>query len=301
VNPGSALALEARLRKNGFRGAVLSNPEFLREGASLTDFDQPERRVIGGSDDDAVQSLAELYNFGDAPLIRTDATSAELIKVAVNAALALRVSMANEIATVALTLGADVETVLKGVGSDSRIGPKFLEPGIGFGGSCLPKDLLAFRAAAAAAGVPTHTFDGAANTNYERIDALVTSVAQLPRVKRGATICVAGVGFKPGTDSIRDSRGIALVQALRKHGFAVVVLDRLAENNARRALDGSIRYLDSFQEAVAQAAVIVAVHPVDPALLAQAGDTFVIDALGRLLPLERAARTIPVPAGLARI
>jgi UDPglucose 6-dehydrogenase len=202
VNPGTATMLREHRAERGASGAVLVNPEFLREGTALWDFDHPSRRVAGGSDAASLQKLEDLYSFSDAPFLRTDATTAEVIKMAANAALAVRVSMANEIAHIADAAGASPEAVLAAIGSDPRIGPDFLQPGIGFGGSCLPKDLSAFRAAARRVGVPAPVFGGAESTNDFAIERLVERIAELSGIAENRnghapTVCIAGVGFKP--------------------------------------------------------------------------------------------------------
>jgi UDPglucose 6-dehydrogenase len=280
VNPGTTRALADFLAGKGMPTTVLANPEFLREGTSLQDFDHPDRRVIGGDDQASLRRLAALYDFSDADIIVTDAASAELIKLASNAALAARVSMANEIAHLASAAGADVQMVLDGVGRDPRIGRQYLQPGIGFGGSCLPKDLDAFRAAAADRGVKVAVFDGASETNDEAIERLVRNTRDLVGQNDSARVAVVGLGFKPGTDSVRRSQSMRLVRRLIGEGWDISVLDPIAERSARRELNGEVRYLETFEEALQGHDVVIQVHPGE-ATVTVPNKTTKLDALGR--------------------
>ncbi|MPZ99213.1 MAG: nucleotide sugar dehydrogenase [Dehalococcoidia bacterium] len=261
VNPGTARMIEERLRAHERPATVMVNPEFLREGTALLDFDFPSRRVVGGCDAEALDMLCSLYAFSDAPLIRTDAATAELIKLAVNASLAVRVSMANEIAYLADSAGADVKSVLAGVGADPRIGMDYLSPGLGFGGSCLPKDLNALRATSRAFGVPSALFDGAANTNGAAIERVVGRTLGLLDGRETRRVCVVGLAFKPESDSIRSSQSIRLVQALMGERLSVSVYDPLATANARAVLGDTVEYLDSLETAGEDHDVIIEVHP----------------------------------------
>ncbi|MGE0058098.1 MAG: nucleotide sugar dehydrogenase [Dehalococcoidia bacterium] len=256
ANPGTALQLQQSLHDEGYKQDLLVNPEFLREGSALEDFCRPSRVVIGGVEPYLRRRLAGLYGFMHAPVIETDPTSAELIKLASNSALAVRVSLANEIADLAIATGADVDAVLEGVGADPRIGSDYLRAGIGFGGYCLPKDLDALRSLP----VPTPILDGAAATNARAAARVVEAViASLPS---GSTIGISGLGFKPGTDSIRGSRALVIVESLLQKGYNVVGCDPLAEENVRRALGSRITYASSAEEAAGLADGIVLAHPV---------------------------------------
>ncbi len=306
VNPGTATMVREHRAERGVPGAVLVNPEFLREGTALWDFDHPSRRVAGGSDAAALAKLTELYSFSEAPIVSTDATTAEVIKMAANAALAVRVSMANEIAHIADAAGASPEAVLAAIGGDPRIGPDFLQPGIGFGGSCLPKDLSAFRAAARRVGVPAPVFAGTESTNDFAIDRLVERTAELSGVVRGAEwngakarVCVVGVGFKPGSDSIRSSQSMRLVHALLENGFHVGILDDAAEANARAEVGDRVAYERDFDHMLGSYDVAITVFPTAELANLSSPRARVIDGLGRQLgtvvPAD-AAPDAPQPA-----
>lgn len=307
VNPGTATMVREHRAERGAPGAVLVNPEFLHEGTALWDFDHPARRVAGGSDAAALDKLEVLYDFSDAPILRTDATTAEVIKMAANAALAVRVSMANEIAHVADAAGASPEAVLAAIGGDPRIGPDFLQPGIGFGGSCLPKDLSAFRAAARRVDVPAPVFSGADATNDFAIERLVARARELSGVSAGAErngsalarVCVAGVGFKPGSDSIRSSQSMRLVHALLDAGFDVGILDEPAEANARAELGGRVSYERDFDTMLHGYDVAVVVFPTPELAEVQSPRARMIDGLGRQLGSTLMATT-PQPAEQAQ-
>jgi UDPglucose 6-dehydrogenase len=263
--------------------SVLVNPEFLREGFSLIDFEAPSRVVIGGDDRQAVDDLASLYTFADGGMIRTDPTTAEIIKLGSNSALAVRVSLANEVAHLADSFGADVETVLGGIGEDPRIGRAYLTPGIGFGGSCLPKDLSALRATALRQGVATAVFDGAERTNEIALERLIDRAIASRGDRETAHISVVGAAFKPGSDSVRNSRAILLIRGLVAEGFSVRVFDPPAETGARIELGDSVAYASSLQEALTGADLAIVV---DRTLLSgawgQGGEVpRLIDSLGR--------------------
>lgn len=289
VNPGTTLSVERELEAEHPALRMLSNPEFLREGTAFQDFENPSRRVIGGSDEAALNALASLYRFSSAPIMFTDATSAELMKLAANAALAVRVSLANELASIADAFGADADFVLASVGADPRIGTGHLQPGIGFGGSCLPKDLDALRASARGRELSTPVLDGGVVTNDLAITRVVERACALTGDPRETPICVVGVGFKPGSDSVRASRPLALVRALLSQGFPVSIYDPLAEAGARRELGESVRYLRDARE-VGEHEIAVVPHGVDAAAIEFSDDAPLIDGRGRLLRGPRAGR-----------
>ncbi len=286
VNPGTGQQLEERIGPNrGFD--VLANPEFLREGSGLFDFEAPTRVVIGGSDQEAVNALARLYSFvPDVPLLRTNTKTAELIKLSANAALAVRVSMANEIAHLAEAADADVELLLQGVGWDPRIGQEYLKPGIGFGGSCLPKDLAAFRSAAQQTGFSTPVFDGASLTNDTVVGRLSSRAIDIMRHVPHPRVCIIGVGFKPGSDSLRSSQAVRLVRTLLLKGVKVALYDPVAEGNARKEFGEKVSYADCFDAAVEDVDVTIVL---DRTLIDCTKSSYdgkiVIDALGRQIPL----------------
>ncbi|MGC1649947.1 MAG: UDP-glucose/GDP-mannose dehydrogenase family protein, partial [Candidatus Sulfotelmatobacter sp.] len=213
---------------------IASNPEFLREGTAVTDFLFPDRIVIGCDSDRAAEVLREVYapltNGGyyqrtDAipqpdrasmppPIIVTSTKSAELIKHASNAYLAMKISFINAVASVCESVGADVNQVVHGVGTDSRIGPRFLNPGIGYGGSCFPKDVMAFRAVARESGYDFRLLDEVMRINEDQRQRFLRKVHSALWTLRGKKLGVLGLAFKGGTDDIRESPALFLVQAL---------------------------------------------------------------------------------------
>jgi UDPglucose 6-dehydrogenase len=241
---------------------VVSNPEFLREGSAVSDFLYPDRIVIGADSDRAGDVLAQAYepladgayykradaipgpvneDFG-APVIRTSAKSAELIKHASNAFLAMKISFVNAVSSVCEAVGADVEQVCEGIGSDSRIGRRFLFPGIGYGGSCFPKDLLAFRAVARENGCPFGLLDEVVAVNEEQRRRFLRKVKRALWTLKGKRVAVLGLAFKNGTDDIRESPAIAVVNALVKEGCSVTAYDPAAMSRAAEELPSSVQF-----------------------------------------------------------
>ncbi|MCH7344772.1 UDP-glucose/GDP-mannose dehydrogenase family protein [Pelomonas sp. CA6] len=238
--------LRRRLRERGLAAlevAVASNPEFLREGRAISDFLRPDR-VVAGSDDTALlDRLRRLYaplTSTERPFLAMGLRSAEMSKYAANAMLAARLSLMNELALVAERLGADIEQVREGVGSDARIGAQFLRAGCGYGGSCLPKDLRALRHGAARVGQETPLLD-AVEAGNERMKRLLEErvCAALGEDLSGRRIAVWGLAFKPHTDDLREAPGVALVQALCARGATVCAHDPQAGEAARRLLGGT--------------------------------------------------------------
>lgn len=217
--------------------AVASNPEFLKEGDAINDFMKPDRVVVGADDSRARELLRNLYS----PFVRTrdriqtmDPRSAELTKYAANAMLATRISFMNDLAVLAEKVGADIEAVRKGVGSDPRIGPKFLFPGPGFGGSCFPKDLSALEVVAEKAGHELRIVTAAQAVNADQKHVLGSKVkAHFGDRIRGATIAVWGLAFKPETDDIRESPALVLLDDLLQAGAKVRAFDPQAMDNVR--------------------------------------------------------------------
>jgi len=252
---------------------VASNPEFLREGSAVTDFLYPDRIVIGADSERAAAMLRKLYqplitgayrkHKGAVPapddarpvpqLIVTSAKSAELIKHASNAFLAMKISFINAVATICESVGADIEQVREGIGSDARIGRRFLEPGIGYGGSCFPKDLKAFRAVARECGYDFRLLDEVININDEQCQRFLRKVRAALWTLKGKRLAVLGLSFKGGTDDIRESPAIALVRLLLAEGCEVAAYDPAAMERARETLDGSVSYCESAYDAATAA------------------------------------------------
>jgi len=248
---------------------VASNPEFLREGTAVTDFLFPDRIVIGCDAERPAAVLREVYGpltggsyfeRRDAipqpdraslppPIIVTSTKSAELIKHASNAFLAMKISFINAVASVCESVGADVHQVVHGVGTDSRIGPRFLNPGIGYGGSCFPKDVMAFRAVARDSGYDFRLLDEVMRINEEQRNRFLRKVHKALWTLRGKTLAVLGLAFKGGTDDIRESPALFLVQALLQEGSKITAYDPAAMDRAEEILNSSITFAKSAYEA----------------------------------------------------
>ena len=240
--------------------SVVSNPEFLKEGAAVDDFLKPDRVVIGTDDARAEAVMRELY----APFVRTgnpilvmDLASAELTKYAANAMLASRISFMNEIANLCDRVGADVGEVRKGIGTDSRIGSSFLFPGIGYGGSCFPKDVKALLLIGEHAGVPLHVVAAVDRVNEAQRVVLVPRIEAHLGGLRGKVVAVWGLAFKPRTDDLREAPALAVVEALLARGASVRVYDPKAVPAARRILGDRVTFCHRSYEAVEGADALV--------------------------------------------
>jgi UDPglucose 6-dehydrogenase len=224
VPVGSARAVEAVIQRDDVR--VVSNPEFLREGSALRDFMHPDRVVVGADDPAAAERVAALYASLEAPTIITDPASAETIKYAANAFLATKLSFVNAIAAICEGVGANVDDVIKGIGSDARIGASFLQPGPGWGGSCFPKDSRALVKIAENAGYDFDLLSGVITVNDQQLDRMAQKVASaVGGSLEGRTIAVWGLTFKAGTDDLRESPAIAVISRLLAAGARVVAHD----------------------------------------------------------------------------
>ncbi|HYV98223.1 MAG TPA: UDP-glucose/GDP-mannose dehydrogenase family protein [Gemmatimonadaceae bacterium] len=242
---------------------VCSNPEFLKEGAAVDDFLKPDRVVIGTSTVFSRQVMGELY----APFVRTgkpiiymDIASAELTKYAANAMLATRISFMNEIANFCERVGADVDLVRKGIGSDARIGPSFLFPGPGYGGSCFPKDVQALLRTADQIGIPLHLVAAAEQANNRQKQILFQKVsAALGGNVSGARVALWGLAFKPNTDDMREAPALTLIDQLLDAGATVAAHDPAAAEEARRRLGDKVTLVDNMYEALTGADALVVV------------------------------------------
>jgi len=227
------------------RFAVVSNPEFLREGAAIADFMQPDRVVIGTEDARAQDVMRELYRplvANNTPIVFTERRGAELIKYAANAFLATKITFINEIADLCEQAGANVQEVARGIGLDNRIGPKFLNAGPGYGGSCFPKDLLALLRTGLDFGVPIRSIETIISINEQRKRAMARKViAHCGGSVRGSTIAVLGLTFKPDTDDMREAPSVAIITALQDSGARIRVFDPEGMKHARSIL-GDVDY-----------------------------------------------------------
>ena len=243
--------------------AVASNPEFLKEGDAVNDFMKPDRVVLGVDDERAERTMRALY----APFVRTndrvmvmDVRSAELTKYAANSMLAVRISFMNELALLAERVGADIERVRKAVGADPRIGPKFLFPGPGFGGSCFPKDIRALGHTARAAGLALEVVEATDRANERQKRVLGARVAaHFGGDLAGKRIAVWGLAFKPETDDIREAPALTLIDDLRAGGASVIGYDPAAMPNVRAQLGDAIAYASTMYAAVEGADALVLV------------------------------------------
>ena len=220
--------------------SVASNPEFLREGAAIRDFKIPDRIVVGAEDEHAREVLREVYRplfLNQAPILFTGRRTAELIKYAANAFLAVKISFINEVADLCEAVGADVQDVARGIGLDNRIGAKFLHPGPGYGGSCFPKDTLALLRTAEEAGVDQRIVSAVVDVNDRRKASMAGRVtAALGGSVAGKRIAVLGLAFKPNTDDMRDAPSIPLIEGLLDGGAEVVAFDPVAIEQAKAVL-----------------------------------------------------------------
>jgi UDPglucose 6-dehydrogenase len=241
----------------GANFAVISNPEFLREGRVLHDIMQPDRIVLGGDDEAALTDVTALYEPFGAPILRTDHRSAELIKYAANAFLATKISFINDIARLCERLGADVTVVAQGMGADERIGTRFLHAGIGFGGSCFPKDVGALTRMAEGAGLNPGLLRAVQGINHEAQRRFVTRAAELLGGLDGRTICIWGLAFKEDTDDLRESPSVAVAEMLLERGAIVHVHDPIALANAATRLPQAERFEDQYEAARGVDAVLL--------------------------------------------
>ncbi|GGK22092.1 UDP-glucose dehydrogenase family protein [Salinarimonas ramus] len=263
--------------------AVVSNPEFLREGAAITDFKRPDRIVVGAEEERAAEVMREVYRplyLNHSPILVTSRRTAELTKYAANAFLATKITFINEMADLCEKVGANVQDVARGIGLDNRIGPKFLHAGPGYGGSCFPKDTLALIKTAQDAECPVRIVETVAAVNDQRKRAMGRKVvAACGGAVRGKRVALLGLTFKPNTDDMRDAPSIAIAQALQDGGADVVAYDPEGMEQAKKVLDG-IAYADDAYSCAEGA---------DALVLVTEWDAF------RALDLERLKRIMAAP------
>ena len=240
---------------------VVSNPEFLREGAAIEDFKRPDRIVVGTEDEQAAEIMREVYRplyLNKAPLLFTSRRTAELIKYAANAFLATKITFINEIADLCEMVGADVQDVSRGIGLDNRIGSKFLHAGPGYGGSCFPKDTLALLKTAEDHETPLRIVESVVKVNEARKRAMGRKVVQaLNGDARGKTVALLGLTFKPNTDDMRDAPSLSIVQALQDAGAIVRGYDPEGIEQARPMMPNVEFFNDPYKAAEAADAVVL--------------------------------------------
>jgi UDPglucose 6-dehydrogenase len=256
---GTGATIQRLFRERGKGGmAYVSCPEFLKEGSAVKDFLHPDRVVVGDGGDWAGDAVAELYAPLDAPLVRTDVASAEMIKLAANAFLATKISFINEIANVCEETGADVIEVARGVGLDDRIGPKFLQAGIGYGGSCFSKDVSALKLLAANSGYHFQLLNAVTEVNELQKRRVVSKLQRHVGDLAGKRIGLLGLAFKPETDDMRGASSLVLASRLLAEGAVVSAYDPVAEEEARKVMPQLV-YRDSALAVVDQADAVVLV------------------------------------------
>ncbi|NKJ40308.1 UDP-glucose/GDP-mannose dehydrogenase family protein [Rhizobium sp. SG570] len=239
--------------------AVASNPEFLREGAAITDFKRPDRIVVGTQDERARAVLMEIYRplfLNKSPMIFTDRRTAELTKYAANAFLAMKITFINEIADLCERVGADVQHVARGIGSDGRIGSKFLHPGPGYGGSCFPKDTLALVKTAQDHDSPVRLIETTVTVNEERKRAMARKIVRACGGDvHGKTIAILGLTFKPNTDDMREAPSLSIIKALEEAGATVRAYDPEGTRSARSMLPNVIFCSNAYEAAEGASAI----------------------------------------------
>ena len=263
VPVGTGASIRRTLRERGKqRFAYVSCPEFLKEGAALTDFLEPDRVVVGDDGDWAGDAVVDLYAPLNAPLVRTDVASAEMIKLAANAFLATKISFINEIANVCEETGADVLEVARGMGLDRRIGTHFLKPGIGFGGSCFPKDVSALKQLAGNSGYHFQLLTSVIEVNELQKRRVIGKLQKHLGSLVGKTVALLGLAFKPETDDMREASSLVLAARLQADGARVRAYDPVAENEARKLMVG-VEFADSALGALegADACIVVTEWP----------------------------------------
>jgi UDPglucose 6-dehydrogenase len=259
VPVGTGRAIKRVFREQGKEGfRYVSCPEFLKEGTAVADFLNPDRVVIGDDGDWAGDAVAEIYGPLEAPLVRTDIASAEMVKLASNAFLATKISFINEIANVCEETGADVIEVAKGMGLDARIGNKFLQAGLGFGGSCFPKDVTALKQLAGNSGYHFQLLNAVIEVNELQKRRVMSKLHKHLGTLVGKQVALLGLAFKPNTDDMREATSLVLSARLQADGAKVVVYDPVAEEEARKLIQG-VDFAQSAMECVQGADAVVLV------------------------------------------
>jgi UDPglucose 6-dehydrogenase len=246
-----------RYQKRSIPFSVVSCPEFLREGSAIGDFMQPYRTVLGSLNPEAADKVAQLHLPLRAPIMITDLRTAEMIKYASNAFLATKISFINEIANICECLGADVKEVAIGMGYDTRIGKQFLDAGVGYGGSCFPKDVQALAYMAAEKGRHPQLLHAVMEINSDRRDMVITHLSEMMGDLKGKQIGLLGLSFKPNTDDMRDSPSITIAQMLQAIGANVRAFDPVAMEVARPLLPGVEMMRDPYELAEGCDAIVI--------------------------------------------
>lgn len=236
---------------------VISNPEFLKEGSALDDFLHPDRVVIGANNSKSAQKIKQIYEPLEAPIIITDLKSAEIIKYASNAFLSVKISFINEIANFCEIVGASVEDVARGMGSDSRIGPKFLKAGIGYGGSCFPKDTMALYEKGKEVGYEFKIVDSTVKINKEKRIRFLDKILNLVEKYNIKSIGIWGLAFKPDTDDMREAPSVEIIKGLLDKGITVSAYDPVAMSEAKHFFNDTITYSETAYDAISNKDMLV--------------------------------------------
>jgi UDPglucose 6-dehydrogenase len=263
VPVGTGASIKRMFAEHGKEGfAYVSCPEFLKEGSALQDFLEPDRVVVGDDGNWAGDAVVALYEPLDAPVVRTDIASAEMVKLAANAFLATKISFINEIANVCEETGADVLEVARGMGLDQRIGKHFLKPGIGFGGSCFPKDVSALKQLAGNSGYHFQLLTAVIEVNELQKRRVISKLQKHLGSLVGRRVALLGLAFKANTDDMREASSLVLAARLQADGATVTAYDPIAEHEARKRMRG-VQFADSALGAVqdADAAILVTEWP----------------------------------------
>jgi UDPglucose 6-dehydrogenase len=261
---GTGEHIRSLIRKNqksGLAFGIVSNPEFLREGAAINDFMRPDRVVIGSADEEAIAIMRDLYRplyLIEAPVVITSLEAAELTKYAANAFLATKISFINEVANLCEKIGCDVHDVARAMGMDKRIGSKFLHPGPGFGGSCFPKDTQALASVARRFGSDSLMVDAVIEVNRRQRQAMLPKIEKLVGTLRGKTIAILGLAFKPETNDIREAPAQEIIRGLLAAGAKVRAYDPVAMDETAKVIS-EINYAEDEYEAVRDADALVIV------------------------------------------
>ncbi len=260
IGTGEHLRKLIRDQQNGrLNFGIVSNPEFLREGAAISDFMRPDRVVLGSRDEEAIAIMRDLYRplyLIEAPFVLTSLEAAELTKYAANAFLATKISFINEIANLCESIGCDVHDVARAIGMDRRIGSKFLHPGPGFGGSCFPKDTQALASVARDFGRDSLIVDAVIEVNRRQRQAMIPKIEKLVGDVAGKTVAVLGLAFKPETNDMREAPAIDIIKDLLQRGAKVRAYDPVAMKEASAVLP-DVAYLADEYEAVTDADALV--------------------------------------------
>ncbi len=236
---------------------VVSNPEFLREGSAILDFFNGDRIIIGADNPKSASVIEQIFHPLKIPIIKTDIRSAEMIKYASNAFLATKISFINEIAAICEKVGANIEDVAYGIGQDKRIGPHFLQAGIGYGGSCFPKDTKALVQIAGDVEHPFELLEAVIKVNNRQRSITVQKAKELLGSLRGMRTAVLGLAFKPETDDIREAASLEIVKDLQEEGASIIAYDPVAVPNARKVLGNAIEYTMDILLALSGAELVI--------------------------------------------